>query len=420
MSAAVALAALALGCDEAPASAPALGVASLDLTLVPAEARCAVLEVKGAGNVLVTRTVPLGPGAAAAVSLDGLPIGTVTLNEKVYTAACADLAGLQPTWIADQLTVMLQAGVPADVTLVLRRVGAQGQVTVRTDFPVSTPVLTDFALPAMSAPMQITAGPDGNVWFTERAANRIGRLTPTGTLTHFDLPTAGTLPGDITTHPDGGMWFTQAGTPKLGRITSAGAIREFPIPSGVPAVSLAGGPDGNIWFARSRKLGRATNTGVITEFTMPAELRHICAGPADTVWFTTDRYIGRYVISTGRLTPFPLLGEDPQGITLGPDGALWITIPAGKIARMTSDGASTVYALAELGAGRTPELITAGTDGALWFTSSATGTIGRISVAGVLSEFLTPSDSQPLGITTGPDGALWYTDSRDRIGRVRF
>jgi streptogramin lyase len=413
------MAVLPWGCggEEAP-SGP--GQVALDLTLAPAEARCAVVEATGADDVIVTRTMGLGPGAAAVFALEGLPTGTVILNEKVYTAPCAEIDGLSPTWIAGPLTVTLQAGVTVDVTLTLRRVESMGQVIVRIDFPMSEPVITDFPLPAMSTPGQITAGPDGNLWFTETQSNKIGRLTPTGTLTEFPLPTAGALPEMITTHPDGSMWFTQAGTPKLGRITSSGAIREFAIPSGVPALGIAVGPDGNLWFTRPNKLGRVTPTGTITEFTMPAELRHITAGPPDTVWFTTDLYIGRFVISTARLTTFPTMGEDPRGIAFGSDGALWITIPAGRIARLTVDGQRTLYSLDDLGPGRTPELITAGADGALWFTSSATGTIGRITVTGLLSEYLTPSESSPFGITAGLDGSLWYTDHNDRIGRVRF
>ena len=41
------------------------------------------------------------------------------------------------------------------------------------------------------APLGIAAGPDGNLWFTEAATgNRIGRITPTGTITEYPLPTA--------------------------------------------------------------------------------------------------------------------------------------------------------------------------------------------------------------------------------------
>jgi streptogramin lyase len=64
--------------------------------------------------------------------------------------------------------------------------------------------------------------------------------------------------------------------------------------------------------------------------------------------------------------------------------------------------------------------ITAGPDGALWFTETVAGKIGRITTAGVLTEYAIPAaNSYPYGITTGPDGALWFTEvNAQKIGRI--
>src|SRR5438093_628469 len=65
-------------------------------------------------------------------------------------------------------------------------------------------VITEFSLPTPnSRPFEITAGPDGDLWFTELTNNKIGRISPTGTLTEFLLPTASSSPGGITAGPDG-------------------------------------------------------------------------------------------------------------------------------------------------------------------------------------------------------------------------
>src|SRR6266540_4161813 len=41
----------------------------------------------------------------------------------------------------------------------------------------------EFAVPTLdSAPFQITAGPDGNLWFTELYGGKIGRITTEGTI----------------------------------------------------------------------------------------------------------------------------------------------------------------------------------------------------------------------------------------------
>src|SRR5882724_4062540 len=58
------------------------------------------------------------------------------------------------------------------------------------------------ALAAGASPSQITTGPDGNLWFTETGANKIGVMKPDGSLvTEIALP-AGSGPEGITTGPD--------------------------------------------------------------------------------------------------------------------------------------------------------------------------------------------------------------------------
>ena len=89
----------------------------------------------------------------------------------------------------------------------------------------------------------ITAGPDGNLWFTEEGANKIGRITPSGRITEFPIPTASSGPDGITAGPDGNLWFTEGAANKIGRITPTGAITEFPIPTAESApVRDHGGP----------------------------------------------------------------------------------------------------------------------------------------------------------------------------------
>ena len=112
------------------------------------------------------------------------------------------------------------------------------------------------------------------------------------------------------------------------------------------------------------------------------------------------------------ITEFPLpSGSDPNRITAGPDGALWFTeYQNNKIGRITTAGVVTEFPVPT--SASSPQGIAAGTDGALWFTESGTGKIGRITTAGVITEFPIPKPGGggPYGITSGPDGALWFTD----------
>ena len=49
---------------------------------------------------------------------------------------------------------------------------------------------------AASGPCAIASGPDGNLWFTELAGDRIGQMTPAGTMiTEFAVPTPSRVPG---------------------------------------------------------------------------------------------------------------------------------------------------------------------------------------------------------------------------------
>src|SRR3989442_498675 len=77
----------------------------------------------------------------------------------------------------------------------------------------------------------ITAGPDGNLWFTEFNGNRIGRIPPTGVITEFPLSTVDSRPAGITAGPDGNLWFTEAVGNQIGRITPGGVLTEFPLPA---------------------------------------------------------------------------------------------------------------------------------------------------------------------------------------------
>ena len=107
---------------------------------------------------------------------------------------------------------------------------------------------------------RITAGPDGNVWFTEpgvydHPGYKIGRIDPYGNVTEFATPTAGSMPSGITAGPDGNIWFTEPAVGKVGKLVlppadpcNPGALclsrRPFPRRSAVAptfrSVALAG------------------------------------------------------------------------------------------------------------------------------------------------------------------------------------
>jgi streptogramin lyase len=93
----------------------------------------------------------------------------------------------------------------------------------------------------------------------------------------------------------------------------------------------------------------------------------------------------------------------PGAITAGPDGALWFTqFQPPRIGRITTAGVITEFSSPT----RSADDITAGPDGALWFTAG--DTIGRITTAGAATQFAL-AGVLAASIVAGPDGALWFT-----------
>ena len=111
-----------------------------------------------------------------------------------------------------------------------------------------TGAITEFALGSGSnrEPTAVAAGPDGNVWVAERYANDIVRVTPSGQMTHFPLPTANAEPFAVATGSDGNVWFAEAQA--IGRITPTGTITEFPSAVLPNNLYLVPGADGNLWL----------------------------------------------------------------------------------------------------------------------------------------------------------------------------
>jgi streptogramin lyase len=293
------------------------------------------------------------------------------------------------------------------------------------EFPVPTP--TTFTMSG------ITAGPDGNLWFTESGGSegtfigvgKIGRITPCGAITEFPTPNPFAGPLGIVAGPDGNLWFTEWDGNSIGKITLSGVITEFPVLSAFSnPVGITLGPDNALWFTMfsGENVGRIDTAGVVTEFPAVSGGRGITAGPDGNLWFAvrgaTDE-IGR-MTTAGTFTSFPLPpGSDAFYIVSGPDGNLWFTEPGpNKIGRMTPVGSVTEFPIPT--AGSFPTQITTGSDGNLWFLERTSNKVARITTAGVITEFPLPTAAAtPFPIAAGPDGNVWFTEGgANKVGRI--
>jgi streptogramin lyase len=291
-------------------------------------------------------------------------------------------------------------------------------------------------------PLGITAGPDGNLWFTEfvSSGNKIGKITLSGNITEYPVLTNPAALWGIVTGADGNLWFTEGDAPfpsvnhHIGRIipsgSSAGMVTEFPIPSGmVVPRGIAPGPDGNLWFAEfdGNSIAAITTAGTITEYATPTAASHpegIVAGPDGNLWFTENagNKIGKVTPTTGTFTEYgiPTGNSAPTNIAVGPDNNLWFTeLNGGKIGKITTSGTITEYPIVNTGTPQ-PWGITTGPDGNVWFTESGGNKIGKITTSGTITEYPLPAtNSHPSGIVTGADGNLWFTESNlSKIGKI--
>jgi len=299
------------------------------------------------------------------------------------------------------------------------------------------PRITLFPQPG-SGPWMIAAGPDGNMWFTERGhsvppSGKIARMTLSGEITEFPV-SDGSQPWWITAGPDGAMWFTEYYGQKIGRITVDGTITEYPVQGAHSfPIAMTSGPDGNLWFTESTyatdgsrigNIAKITTDGTVTEFPIGTEPGEIAAGPDGNIWYIafSDTAVGRFSIDGQTTTEFPVPQSNiPHGLVAGPDGNIWVTEATGLGRISLADGTHTMFELP--GGSRTDAQgqVIAGTDGALWFASDSTSSIGRVTVDGSVTTVRLPGPLTPIaGIAQAPDGSFWLTDSwNDQIVRFR-
>lgn len=317
------------------------------------------------------------------------------------------------------------------------------------DLPGGTPIhdaivrmttsgaFTSFPLPWPGVwPEGIVSGPDGNLWFTEFYGDAVGRITPQGAIADYLVPPrphrwlgslSGSQPHAIVVGPDGNLWFPDGGNNKVARITPSGKLTEYPIPShpenplGSGPDGIAVGPDGALWFTEQMgmRIGRITLDGHVTEFKLPG-IGHIpgdiVVGGDGALWFleSNESLIGR-ITMTGQITEFPI--PHPPCYMPGV-----VSVSSGDVCNVLS--------------------MNRGPDGLIWLSEPWRNALGRVDEQGHIAEFPLPplpalyppaigssasaprrlrsaTGGGPSALAPGPDGALWFTYD-EGIGRFRI
>lgn len=223
---------------------------------------------------------------------------------------------------------------------------------------------------------RLVAGSDGNLWYDLSLSAAIGRMTPDGQFTQFELPSSNLLGSTIISMAsgrDGNVWYVVTGSDgggvrrlALGKITPAGVATEVPMPAqyldsgavGDPIrylwsiQEMVQGPDGNFWFmdVATNRLGRIALDGTVTEFGQDLDFTpyreglntaELTAGPGNKLWFTepNQSQVGYIDVTTNTVTEFDYApGEAVLNLTRTPNGTLWATHLSGYTTEFTADG----------------------------------------------------------------------------------
>ena len=109
-------------------------------------------------------------------------------------------------------------------------------------------------------PTGITAGPDGNMWFADFGFGQehIAKITPSGTISEYTPSYANYFsPYNIAAGADGNLWVTDYFQNTIYKVTVSGTITPYNVPTlNSNPDGITSGPDHNIWFTE-HKSGQA-------------------------------------------------------------------------------------------------------------------------------------------------------------------
>jgi streptogramin lyase len=291
--------------------------------------------------------------------------------------------------------------------------------------------VTEFDVPGGYYLRDIIAGADGNLWFTDARGSydgkqepgKIGRITPAGKITEFSLPNPQSTPTPImiTAGPGGNLYFTEdcasacypgGGNVGVGRITPFGS-------------------DARV---------QASVTQVVPKTSTPCASQAcdtlywaITVGPDGSLWIGAGASVDRLSLLPGnKLTRYPVPGAAKYAaldITTGIDGKVWFTgaTATEPLGRITPNGTITLYPLPS--PGNSTIGIRTGPDGNLWFAAggdSPNGLIGTFSPfsPGHVTYYPVPNGAVPYGFANGNcDNTIWFTDTSANpsfIGRIQL
>lgn len=257
-------------------------------------------------------------------------------------------------------------------------------------------------------------------------------LAAVGTLNvqikEYEVPTAKSRPHDPALAPDGSLWYTGQAANKLGRLDpNTGEFKEYPLktPRSGPH-GLVADKEGNIWFTAisGGYVGKLDpKTGEISEYRPSTGTEIDPHTPVfdhnGILWFTNEQtnYIGRLDPKTGKieLASVPTPHAVPYGIVVLKNNApFFCEFGSNKLASVHPE-TMTIHEYTLPNASARPRRLALAPDGTIFYTDYARGYLGHFDPASgkLLKEWASPGGdgSEPYGIAISSDGVVWYSES---------
>jgi virginiamycin B lyase len=287
--------------------------------------------------------------------------------------------------------------------------------------------------------MPFSAAPakDGSIWIPNFGiGNKITRLNPkTAEMQDFPVPNVGTAAvHSAVAAPDGSVWLTEQASDKLGRwdpVTQK--ITEY---QDTYAPGLEGREDGGsrhtvridskgmVWSSGYPLTRFDPETGKFNDFPEANHTYSLTFDKDENVWFTNPGtgQIGKVDAKTLKVTQWmpPTLNTYERRIAIDSDGTVWFgEFQKGKIGRFDPKTQAFKEYDVPGGTDSFPYAIGIGADHGIWYSSYYLDVIGRLDpMTGRIVEYPFPhSENTIREFFPDSEGRMWYgSPSNNKVG----
>lgn len=248
----------------------------------------------------------------------------------------------------------------------------------------------------------------------------------------------------------GSKWYLESASTGsdvyIGKMTAAGVTTDYNITAlsgraGMFLISIAAGPDGNIWFnGAASGYGSIfvgflnTSTGTVTTYSSGLSTSSypgpIIAGLDGNMYYYHKSnypynytYLVKVNVSTGAMTNTVVSSyyySSFESMTMSTSGSMWMTdtyIYQNRIIGVSIGGSSGSgnYLMPNASPTNRPNSIVASSDGNLWIRNSNDYEVLKMTPQGAFTTYPMPSGVHAGALVSGPDGTMWFLDGTNLV-----